>query len=312
LKVSVVIPTRNRGEEVLALLTALEAQTHAPDEIVIVDSSDTPLIETEHAQDIQRASRNVRYFHTAPGVSRQRNFGARQSIGELIFFLDDDVVPSPGFIETLAKTFAERPEYAGGMGTLRPVMKRCSPGSLLCMIFLLQHEHGDGRFSWSGMPRHPYGTRTFRDVEVLGGGLMAVRRSVFAQHHMEFDEKMLGPDQEDADFSYRLSRRHKLFFDPRAEVDHRPSPRGRAADFEQSRRYMFNFRYLYSKNFYPVARWTLPAHWWALAGMLIVAALTGSREVLRGYVAGFGEFAAMRQGRSEGIFEPQRKPTPGG
>lgn len=302
--ISAIIPTRNRGEDLLILLDSLEAQTRRPDEIVIVDASDPPLSATKYARRLENCPLKVTYIHTAPGACRQRNLGARKSTGDILFFFDDDVVPKTDFIEILEDTLTRQPSYHGGMGTVRATMKRWSPGSLLCRFFLLQHEHGDGRFSWSGMPRHPYGTREFRDTEVMGAGLMALRRTVFTEDRIEFDER-LTLSQQDVDFSRRLSRRRKLFFNPRAEVDHRLSPRGRVGAFEQGRRYMFNFRYLYFKNFYSEARWTLAAHWWALAGMVIVAALSGALETARGYRAGFLEFRRMRQGRSEGLFEPR-------
>jgi GT2 family glycosyltransferase len=234
----------------------------------------------------------VRLLRESPGVCRQRNRGARESAGDLLFFFDDDVVPEPDFIEILAEVFVRNPEYRAGMGTLAPAMRRWSPGALLCRLFLLQREHGDGRYYPSGMPRHPYGTGEFREVEVLGAGLMAVRRAVFAEDKVEFDER-LPLMWEDVDFSRRLSRRGRLFFEPRARVEHSRSPAGRPDDFERGRRYMLGYRRLYLQHFYPRAPWTLPAHWWALLGMFVVAAATGSRDALRGYADGFGEFSGM-------------------
>lgn len=307
MRVSVVVPTRDRVAELLALLEALNRQTRRPDEIVIVDSSSLPLSQTGYAARMERTAPGATYLRSAPGVSRQRNLGARRATGDLIFFLDDDVLPRPDFIEIMTETFLRHPDFWGGMGTLEPTTARRSPGALLCRLFLLQHEYGDGRFGWSGMPRHPYGTKRFAEVHVMGGGLMAVRRAVFADDGVEFDDRLTQP-LEDWDFSLRLSRKRRLFFNPAAQVEHRPSPIGRQVAFEQARRYMFNFRYLYLKNFFPAAPWSLPAHWWSLAGMLIVAALTGPSALLPGYLAGLLEFDSMRRGRASGIFEPKASP----
>ena len=304
MKISAIVPTRNREHELFTLLAALGRQTRRPDEVVIVDASDSSLAEILHADTIAASSLNLKYIQAARGVNRQRNLGARQSTGDLLFFFDDDVVPEPDYIETLTDTFERHPEYHAGMGGLAPTLRRWSPGSILSMVFMLQHEYGDGRFYWSGMPRHPYGTRRFRDVEVLGGGLLAVRRTVFAQDGIEFDER-LAHSQTDVDFSRRLSRRHRVFFDPRPGIHHGRSLRERPSMFEQGRRYMFNFRYLYLKNFYPFSPWTLPAHWWAVLGLFVVAAVTRSWERLRGYAAGLSEFARMTRGQSAGIFESE-------
>ena len=296
LTVSVIVCTRNRGGEVVALLASLAAQTRRPDEVVIVDASDRPLLESDWAAAIRACPLNVRHVRCDPGLTRQRNLGVRASNGDLLFFFDDDVVLVADFLATMVGRFERHPEYHGGMGTLTPETDRWSAGVVAERLFLLQHEYGDGRFSASGMPRHPYGTRHFRDVEVLGGGLMAVRRTVFTEDDLEFDERLTGyGSQEDADFSRRLSRRRRLFFEPRAVVDHRRSPRGRSTAFERSRMYMRHYRYLYFKNFYPRARWTLLAHWWAVLGLLLVAVGGGSAESVRGYLAGLGDSRRMRR-----------------
>lgn len=67
---------------------------------------------------------------------------------------------------------------------------------------------------------------------------------------------------------------------------------------------MFNYRYVFFKNFHPFAPWSLLAHWWSILGMFIIATLTGPRGMLEGYVKGFWEFHLMRQGRSRGLFDP--------
>ncbi|TPW21169.1 MAG: hypothetical protein FD126_951 [Elusimicrobia bacterium] len=48
---------------------------------------------------------------------------------------------------------------------------------------------------------------------------------------------------------------------------------------------MASYRYLYAKNFYPGAAWTLPFHWWAIVGIFVVAALTGRTADFSGYWA---------------------------
>lgn len=294
--VSVVIPTRNRRADLIALVKALESQTRLPDEVLVVDSSDDPVTALGSLL-------SVRVIRSGPGACRQRNLGARESKGDLLFFFDDDVRPRPDFIALMAETFEGRPEYDGGMGTLKATMSERSVGSLLCRLFMLQHEHGDGRFYPSGMPRHPYGTLDFKDIEVMGAGLMAVRRSVFTDDRVVFDER-LTLSQQDTDFSWRLSRRRRLFFDPRAVVEHELSPVGRPKAIERGRRYMFNYRYLFFKNVLPSAPWSRLAHWWAVLGMFVVAAATGAGGLLLGYAAGYLDFLAFRLGLSPGRFEP--------
>lgn len=281
MRVSAVVPTRDRPRELSSLLTALEGQTRRPDEVIVVDASGPPPPNAA-MEPARRVA--VRLLRERPNVCRQRNVGAAAASGDIVFFFDDDVLPAPDFIAVMLKTFEDHPEFAGGMGTLPPTTRRASFGAALCRLFLLQHEFGDGSFYRSGMPRHPYGTSRLISTQVLGGGLMAVRRSTLEAAGVSFDETM-EHSQEDADFSWRLSRKAPLFFNPEARVEHLASPAGRPGAVEGARRYMASYRYLYAKNFFPEAPWTLPFHWWALAGMFVTAAFTGSPAVVSGYVA---------------------------
>ncbi|MBI3299597.1 MAG: glycosyltransferase family 2 protein [Elusimicrobia bacterium] len=276
--ISVVIPTRDRPVELRRLLAALAAQTRPPDEVVVVDSGSTPIPE-------RTAALPINVLRTTPHVCVQRNAGIRASSGELIFLIDDDVVPEPDFIAVMARTFDLHPEYAGGMGTLPPSMRRFSAGALLCRLFMLQHEYGDGGYYLSGHPRHPYGIGTFRETRVLGGGLMAVRRAALMSMPELFDESM-EHSQEDSEFSLRLSERHRLFFNPLARVAHTASPIGRPPALERARRTLAAYRYIYAKNIFPARPWTLPFHWWAVVGMFVVGTLTGPAGTARGYWRG--------------------------
>lgn len=304
--VSFIIPTKNRGAALVELLTALECQSVPPDEIVIVDASEPPLSRSPFGTRIRGSRLRVKLIDSPAGVNRARNDGARASSGDLLFFFDDDVIPEPGYVAAMLETFRKHPEFGGGMGTVQPTTKRWSIGAFLCRLFLLQHEFGDGSFSWSGMGRHPYGTSAFRQVEVMGSGFIAVRRATFFDDGICFDES-LPLALEDADYSYRLSRRHRLFFNPEARAEHRVSPIGRVAAEEQARRFIFCFRYLYLKNIYPGRPWTLPAHWWAVLGLFVTAAATARLDRIRGYVAGLSELSATRRGHPSSILLPGRQ-----
>lgn len=90
-KISVIIPTRNRKRYLESLLIDLEAQTLTPYEIIIVDQSSDPY----HLD-------KCKYFHlNSIGPSIARNYGIKNSSGEIIVFLDDDVHIEADFIQRL-------------------------------------------------------------------------------------------------------------------------------------------------------------------------------------------------------------------
>lgn len=97
-QVSVIIPTLNEARRLPALLQALQAQTHPPDEIIVADAGS----QDETAAIAHQAGARV-IEGGRPAIGR--NAGARLARGRLLLFLDADVLPPPFFIETFLREF---------------------------------------------------------------------------------------------------------------------------------------------------------------------------------------------------------------
>ncbi len=100
LSVSVVIPTKDRARILSDCLESLLQQESGPDrwEIVVVDDGSSDSTREVVAE---AASRNasIRYVaRTAGGLNAARNAGIDAAAGEVIAFLDDDVLCSPGWL----------------------------------------------------------------------------------------------------------------------------------------------------------------------------------------------------------------------
>jgi glycosyltransferase involved in cell wall biosynthesis len=89
LSASIIVPTYNRPDALLRTLDALSALDYPPErrEVIVVDSGRTPGIE---ALAVARGARYAR--HPDLGVSAARNHGARLAGGELLLFVDDDII----------------------------------------------------------------------------------------------------------------------------------------------------------------------------------------------------------------------------
>jgi glycosyltransferase involved in cell wall biosynthesis len=98
MKFSIVIPTRNRPEQLARCVAAARAQDAGGLELVVVDdgSRDRGAIAAA-AADVARVIRS-----TGVGPAAARNLGARAASGEVICFLDDDCEPLPGWAAALA------------------------------------------------------------------------------------------------------------------------------------------------------------------------------------------------------------------
>src|ERR1041385_8079775 len=90
LKISVIIPTKNRGGELSQTLEHVLAQTRPPDELIVVDQSRADsfgetLAECAGPRLVHIRDAGIR------GLPAARNVGFAASAGDIICFLDDDV-----------------------------------------------------------------------------------------------------------------------------------------------------------------------------------------------------------------------------
>jgi GT2 family glycosyltransferase len=110
-----------RWDELVAVLAALERQTHAPDEVVVVVDHNPNLLD--------RARGELQGVTVVPndrvrGLGGARNSGIARSAGAIVAFIDDDAVPEPDWLERLLEGF-EDPSVVGVGGTIEP---RWDPG----------------------------------------------------------------------------------------------------------------------------------------------------------------------------------------
>ena len=98
--VSVVIPTHNRRDSLLRVLEALGNQTISPDrfEVIVVCDGCTDGTESTCRGLTTRYSLRVIVQAQQQSPASARNRGVQDAAGEIIVFLDDDVVPDPGLI----------------------------------------------------------------------------------------------------------------------------------------------------------------------------------------------------------------------
>lgn len=288
-KTTVILCTRNRLEDILCCLDSLSTQSEVPHELVIVDSSDVPLehnVRFQHYFSQHTFPKTSRYYvHTKPGLTYQRNVGITHATGDLIYFFDDDVILERDYVRQMNNAFQAHPTYMAGMGTISNV-KRGSPRyQLFRRMFLLPREGASGNFTWSGMPTHPYGTEQFKQVEILGGCCMAFRKELLREQ--KFDEQFYGYSyMEDGDIARRISRCYPIFFNPKARLEHRESPVARDRVVDNSAMFVYNYRYLFFKNFYKQRRLKIIAHWWSLVGLFVEGCLMRDWQRIRGYWRG--------------------------
>jgi glycosyltransferase involved in cell wall biosynthesis len=218
MRVSVIIPTKNRPEGLHATLESLLAQTRRPDEIVIVDQGSSPAIEASGFP----IPITYIYDPQVSGAAVARNVAMDQATGDIWVFLDDDELPEPDYIKELLAAYT--PDVAGVSGiitnyTLPPRARR-----IFETLFVSGPFHDDRQpVYWHA---DHFRARAPQRVKQFGCGVMSFRAS--AIKGLRFDPNLTGCSlAEDIDFCARLPRGSVLLIAPKARLFHKRSPAGR-------------------------------------------------------------------------------------
>lgn len=97
--ITVIMPTYNRLAQLQKVLSGLERQSHPLTDFEVVIVSDGSTDGTNEFLHTYAAPLNLRSFvQSNQGAAAARNLGIQMAQGNLIIFLDDDVVPEPQFV----------------------------------------------------------------------------------------------------------------------------------------------------------------------------------------------------------------------
>jgi glycosyltransferase involved in cell wall biosynthesis len=205
---SLILSTRNRPAFALAAVRAVLDGHQVPTEIVVIDQSDGPCPAFATWQADPRCS--LRYlWKPNRGVSLGRNTGIAASTGEILLFIDDDILVPPewiGRIVTCLRRAGEKAVVTGRTVEGQPEV----PGAFAPSVDL-----NNRPMVYRGRP----------GLDILLTGNMAIYRSAILKVG-GFDER-LGPgtrfpSSEDNDFGYRLLEAgFDIVFDPQVLVVHR-------------------------------------------------------------------------------------------
>jgi GT2 family glycosyltransferase len=293
---TVAIPTRNRPDDLGKAVASLLVQTRLPDEFLVVDQS--PGKESRVVvESLLAGNTRIRldYIHDPriSGLVEAKKVAAGRAAGEIVCFLEDDVVLEADYLEQIEQGFAGRPEMLACCGIVTNPPRQ-PPG--YAFLFHLFHR-GIYRDRRVGLYGHCEGRgHALIPSDAISGGLSAWRREVFAA--VPFDVANGFFMLEDMDFSTRVARHFgsRLFVNPNARLAHHCSPVNREALASRQRRKLAEFILFYKKRRdWPGSSFALP---WLLVGLFLeatVQALTNrSFGPLRGYLLGVRDGFAKR------------------
>jgi cellulose synthase/poly-beta-1,6-N-acetylglucosamine synthase-like glycosyltransferase len=222
--ISVCIATHQRSGLLAATLEGLERQIRLPDEIVVSDSSTPESAKVVEAFTGRNPGLTVKYVRSSrKALPWQRSWALQHSSGNVILFLDDDVVLSPQALKTLERAYAnlstDRSRNIAGVGFRMVFDDGTEP----------KRHPRSFRERWLGMSSLPAGSLTAGgltvsiaglegrepvEVDVLWGGAMSFRREAVADlplgNLVSLYEAGIGRG-EDAVLSFHARRAGRLF-----------------------------------------------------------------------------------------------------
>jgi GT2 family glycosyltransferase len=112
LPVMTIIITSNtikRLNDIYELLDSIKKQTQPGIETIFVAEGSTELLNRVKSYASQKDTPNLRviFNHGEPGLSTARNLGIKKAKGDIIAFVDDDVVLSPNWAEEMVKAYKD-------------------------------------------------------------------------------------------------------------------------------------------------------------------------------------------------------------
>lgn len=202
-KISVVLLTKNSAETVKKTLESIFSQTRKPDEIVVVDGNSK-----DSTQDIVTQYPIKLVTEPGLGFGHARNLGIKNAEGDIIFFIDSDCYADDKWIERILPHFSD-PNIAGVTGQTR----------------LWNTNHGVARFLACVGGRMDMPTKQ-RFVKIAPTMNLAIRHEAVLEVG-GFDESL--SRGEDTELTYKVTKRHKILYEPEAVVWFKGSPTLRIA-----------------------------------------------------------------------------------
>lgn len=287
-KISVIIPTKNRPLDLSNAIKSLFSQSRLPDQLIIVDQSET----NESLNIIQKylekkIINEYLYLHDTSirGLVSAKKVGVNNSSGEIISFLEDDIILEPDYFLKIENGFISIPNMLGCSGIIINQPTRSKFHQIIFDIFHLGIFKDDrGKF---------FGNKFINSGDIilcntLSGGVSSWRKEVFSA--IPFDDKNGFHMLEDIDFSTRAAEYYgnRFYINTMAHLSHFSSSVNRDSGKNKYHRKTFEFIIFYKKR--KSISFSFISLLWLLIGLMLDSTAKSlndkSIEPLKGYFNG--------------------------
>ena len=201
IQISVVIPVYNAISTLDRCLKGVISSDCENYELIVVDDGST-----DGSREVAKSYTDLVLESTTKqlGPAQARNRGAEMAKGEILFFIDADVVIKPDSLSTVEHTFNDHPEYDAVFGSYDE-----NPGS------------GDFLSQYKNLFHHFVHQQSSEEGDTFWSGCGAIRRDVFLDMGGFDVERYPRPSIEDIELGYRLrADGRKIFVNKDLQVKH--------------------------------------------------------------------------------------------
>lgn len=192
------------------LIKMLITQVYPAHEIIVIDQSFANSPETTTSLRTWAGTNTIKWLKQAePNASKARNRGAVAATGDILLFLDDDIIVA----ETFLLNYSDALHNSNAVAVAGPVLE-----GDLSTVNSLPKKALDPDVGWLYFPKN-YAKNCI--TSFLMAGNVAIRRPVFFEVGGMDENYVKGAYREESDFAMRLKRRgYSVHFCPECSLRH--------------------------------------------------------------------------------------------
>lgn len=198
--VSIIIPAYNAAKHIDRCLTAIKASSYPSYEIIVVDDGSTD----DSIHIARKMGATVFQMPHQSGPAAARNLGAEKAKGNILFFVDADVLIQRETVARVASDFQQNPDIVAVFGSYDD-----SPAE---SNFLSQYKN---------LFHHFVHQQASAEAMTFWAGCGAIRRELFQKIGGFDQERYRRPEIEDIELGYRMRRMgYRILLDKDLQVKH--------------------------------------------------------------------------------------------
>lgn len=223
MKLSVVVPTKNRPAELRSFLKSLWGQDLLPNQLIIIDQSKkTNTIKREVEEEGKQLEIKINYVHdqNINGLVQAKAAAIPYNKCSIISFFDDDIVLEEDCLKEMYQAFIDNPKMTAANGLILNTPKETFFRRFVFEITHFGVYRDNRREIFYQMIDTKEEQLLPKKLNALSGGLTFYRKEIFEK--VPFDEKNKFHSYEDKEHSIRLELNYpsSMYLIPKAKLYH--------------------------------------------------------------------------------------------